>query len=36
MDHGGEYSMLPYSTLQRKSRDITKGKLTGARRKSSG
>ncbi len=24
-----EYSMLPYSTLQRKSRDITKGKIDG-------
>jgi ribonuclease PH len=24
-----EYSMLPYSTLQRKARDITKGKLDG-------
>ncbi len=24
-----EYSMLPYSTLQRKPRDITKGKLDG-------
>src|SRR5215471_9346331 len=24
-----EYSMLPYSTLQRKARDITKGKIEG-------
>src|SRR5881396_96842 len=24
-----EYSMLPYSTLQRKARDITKGKIDG-------
>src|ERR1035441_8755949 len=24
-----EYSMLPYSTLERKSRDITKGRLDG-------
>src|SRR2546430_14306757 len=24
-----EYSMLPYSTLQRKQRDITKGKIDG-------
>src|SRR5947209_7167826 len=24
-----EYSMLPYSTLQRKGRDITKGKIDG-------
>ena len=31
-----EYSMLPYSTLQRKTRDITGGRLTGAPRKSSG
>src|ERR1700740_716412 len=27
-----EYSMLPYSTLQRKSRDITKGKIDGRSR----
>ena len=31
-----EYSMLPYSTLQRKQRDSTKGKIDGRSRKSSG